>query len=153
MGPDTEDARYEFSRLLEENELEYATDKAADRFIVPTASGLGIVVEFFILDIDDRQAVCAALIMPLLFDVLEGSLDALAFLSHENGEITFGRFIVSPARGVLEARWDLLCDTLDSTALLFYLGALSQHATQLERLEQLFGGSIGPTYDALLGGA
>lgn len=150
---DREEAAYAFSKLLEELELEYASDTSQLRFVVPTASGHGIAVEFVEIEVEDPVVSCAVLILPLLRGIDPPTTDAIRLALHETMNMLIGKLVLDDANGTLEVRHEVPLVDLAAGELSVILGALSTHSAASERLELVFGGQPGPMYEDLLAGA
>lgn len=150
---DHEEVAYTFSTLLEELELEYASDASQPRFVIPTESGHGIVVEFVEISGTDQSASCAVLILPLLRDIDPPTTDAIRIALRDTMTMLIGKLVLDEANRTLEVRHEVPVNGLAASALSVILGALSTHSAAAERLELTFGGRSGPTYEDLLAGA
>jgi hypothetical protein len=148
-----DDAAYAFATLLEELGLEYASDTTQPRFVVPTERGHGIVVELLDIDAGDATVPCAVLILPVLRSIGTPTAEAAQAAVSESASMLIGKLIVDGSRQTVEVRHEIPVVDLTASALSVVLGALSTHSAASERLELVFGGERGPSYDELLDGA
>lgn len=148
-----DDARYAFSKLLEELALEYATDSAAARYVIPTSAGMAIAAEFVELESEAEAEACVVLVLPLLRRVSSDiTTEAATAVFAEGNSMLLGKLVVDLDYGVVEVRHELIVSSLSARTLGMVLGALSTHSLVAERLELLLGGELGPSYDEMLDG-